>query len=94
MSAPTDPPSHLSPAAQAAWLEQLAANETPSSLVSLESMAVQMARARDAQARIDAEGLVIAGAKGEPVAHPALAIERAAMAEVRKIAAERARRHR
>lgn len=63
--------------------------ETPATLLALEAMAVQVARARDAQARIDAEGLVVAGSKGEPVPHPALAIERAAQAEIRRIAAER-----
>lgn len=43
----------------------------------------QVARLRDAQKRISEEGLVVADEKGRPVPHPALAIERAAQAEVR-----------
>lgn len=90
MSDLTDAPSHLSDTAQTAWLEMVMPDrETAASLIALEAMAVQVARARDAQRRIDEEGLVIAGSKGEPVPHPALAIERAAQGEVRKIAAER-----
>ena len=38
---------------------------------------------RDAQARIDAEGLIVADAKGNPIPHPAIALERAAQSEVR-----------
>jgi hypothetical protein len=38
---------------------------------------------RDAQSRIDREGLVVADVKGNPVPHPALAIEKAAQIEVR-----------
>jgi hypothetical protein len=38
---------------------------------------------RDAQTRIDREGLVVADAKGNPIPHPALAIEKAAQVEVR-----------
>jgi hypothetical protein len=33
---------------------------------------------RDAQRRIDAEGLVVADEKGRPVPHPAIALEAAA----------------
>ena len=43
----------------------------------------QVARLRDAQKRISEEGLVVSDEKGRPVPHPALAIERAAQAEVR-----------
>lgn len=49
----------------------------------LEAYCVQVARMRDAQARIDAEGIVVSDEKGRPVAHPALAIEKQAQAEVR-----------
>lgn len=90
MSDSTDPPSHLSAAAKAAWAEQfLVGQETAASLALLESMSVQIARARDAQARIDGEGIVIADPKGNPVPHPAIAIERAAQVEIVKLAAAR-----
>ena len=49
----------------------------------LEAYCTQVARMRDAQARIDAEGIVVADARGNPVPHPALAIEKAAQVEVR-----------
>lgn len=43
----------------------------------------QVARLRDAQRRIALEGLIVADAKGNPMAHPAIAIERQAQAELR-----------
>ena len=43
-----------------------------------------MARLRDAQARLAAEGSIIADPKGVPIPHPAIAIERAAQDEIRK----------
>ena len=49
----------------------------------LEAYAVQVSRMRDAQKRIDSEGLVVADEKGRPIPHPALAIEKCAQAEVR-----------
>lgn len=87
-----DPPGHLSDLAKAAWMGLVTGWESAAELTSLETAAVQLARARDAQARIDAEGMIIAGPKGEPVTHPALAVERAAQAEVRKWAATVKRR--
>lgn len=50
----------------------------------VESYAVAVGRMRDAQHRIDAEGAIVADDKGRPVPHPALAIERAASADVKK----------
>ena len=49
----------------------------------LEAYASQLARLRDARRRIEAEGMIVADPKGYPVPHPAIAIERAAQAEVR-----------
>ena len=43
----------------------------------------QMAIERDAAGRIAAEGLIVADAKGQPVPHPALDIQRRAQAEIR-----------
>lgn len=80
-------PGHLSEAAQAAWLE-ITASMTAAAMVgvegpALEAYAVAVSRQRDAQARIDAEGIIVAGDKGTPIPHPALAIEKSASAEIR-----------
>lgn len=49
----------------------------------LEALCSQIQRMRDAQTRIDAEGLIVADAKGAPAPHPAILIERAAQVEIR-----------
>lgn len=49
----------------------------------LQAYCGQVARLRDAQRRIAAEGLVIADPKGNPIPHPAIAIEKAAQVEIR-----------
>lgn len=78
-------PEHLSLAARAVWDATVGAHPTPDRIVGpdLEAYCTQVARMRDAQARIDTEGLIVADAKGNPVPHPAIALERAAQAEVR-----------
>ena len=50
----------------------------------LEAFCGQVARLRDAQARLAAEGSIIADPKGVPIPQPAIAIERAAQDEIRK----------
>jgi P27 family predicted phage terminase small subunit len=75
-------PEHLSPEARAVWAATVARKpgcEGPD----LEAYCVQVSRMRDAQARIDREGIVVADAKGNPIPHPALAIEKSAQVEVR-----------
>ncbi len=54
-----------------------------------EAFCVQVARLRDAQQRVDAEGAIVADEKGRPVPHPALAMELAASAEMRLWVARR-----
>lgn len=78
-------PEHLSPAARAVWDEVVAVAADPRDVEgpALEAFCVQVARMRDAQARIDTEGLVVADEKGRPVPHPAVALEKQAQAEVR-----------
>ena len=49
----------------------------------LEAFVGQVARLREAQRRIAAEGLITADPKGYPIPHPAIAIERAAQVEIR-----------
>lgn len=78
-------PEGLSPEARSVWDATVAAHPTPDRIVGpdLEAYCSQVARMRDAQSRINAEGLIVADAKGNPVAHPAIVIEKAAQAEVR-----------
>ena len=50
----------------------------------LDAYASQVATLRSAQARVEAEGMVIAGPKGDPIPHPCIAIAKAAQVEVRQ----------
>lgn len=50
---------------------------------SVEAYAVAIARSRDAQRRIDREGLIVADEKGRPIPHPALVIERNASSDIK-----------
>lgn len=82
-------PPHLSVSAREAWQELQELNGNRSDVrklkpPALEAAAVQMGRMRDAQKRIDEEGLIIADPKGNPIPHPALSIERAAHEALRK----------
>jgi phage terminase small subunit len=43
------------------------------------------ARLESLRARLDEEGLVVSDAKGQPVPHPALAIERQAIADLARL---------
>lgn len=45
----------------------------------------QVRRMRDSRQRIDAEGEVVAGPRDQPIAHPSIATERAATAEVARL---------
>lgn len=79
-------PEHMSDKARDVWTEVIARWGEMSWKVEgaeLEAYCVQVARMRDAQARVDAEGLIIADEKGRPVPHPAIALEKQAHAEVR-----------
>lgn len=79
------PPLHLSTAAAESWSEITASltEEAGGESAALEAYATALARLRDAQSRIDREGSLIADAKGNPIQHPALAIEKSAAAEIR-----------
>lgn len=68
----------------AIWSEMVGQVRPTIGAVGLEALCVQVARMRDAQRRITAEGLVVADAKGNPVPHPALAVEKQAQAEIRQ----------
>jgi phage terminase small subunit len=78
-------PSHLDRRARGVWREVAKAWPLEDlSPAAVESLCVQVVRMRDAQARVDAEGELVAGARERPEPHPALAIERAAAEQVRK----------
>ena len=57
-------PEHLSAAARAVWDATVAAHPAPDRIVGpdLEAYCTQVARMRDAQARVDAEGMIVADA--------------------------------
>lgn len=83
MSAPV----HLPEDVAAVWAEVVAAYGEGAERIEgpdLEAYCGQVARLRDAQRRIAAEGQIVADPKGHPIPHPALAIERAAQDEIRK----------
>lgn len=74
-------PAHLSESAAKVWMElreQLGG--LPVNAAAFGAYCVQVARLRDAQERIDREGLIVADEKGRPVPHPAVAIEKQAQA--------------
>ena len=49
----------------------------------LEALCGQVHRMREAERRITDEGMVVQDSKGNPMPHPALAIEKQAQAEIR-----------
>lgn len=78
-------PEHLPKNVSDVW-EELAKNlDNPGTArgPAFEAYCGQIARLRDAQNRISEEGLVIADAKGQPIAHPALVVEKQAQVEIR-----------
>ena len=74
-------PEHMPAAESEIWAQMVKAGapEGPE----LEAFVGQVARLREAQRRIAAEGLITADPKGYPIPHPAIAIEKAAQAEIR-----------
>lgn len=59
-----------------AEVEAMTKPNTPAALI--EMIAVQLVTARRARQKIDAEGLIVGDVKGNPVVHPAIALEAAA----------------
>lgn len=85
-------PMHLNAEAAECWAE-ITAGMSDAELefvgsVVTGSYAVAVARQRDAQARIDREGIIVANQKGEPSPHPALAIEKSSSGEVRAFSSQ------
>lgn len=80
-------PEHLPPDVAQVWAEVVKTyGERPERIEGpdLEAYCGQVARLRDAQRRLAAEGSVVADPKGNPIPHPALEIERRAQDEIRK----------
>jgi len=80
-------PVTLAPDVAAIWVEVVTEYGTGYDRIvgpALEAYCGQVSRLREAARRISAEGLVVADAKGQPVPHPALAIERGAQEEIRR----------
>jgi phage terminase small subunit len=75
------PPPHLSELAAEIWNELQAGGTMPAP--GFDAYCNQMAVERQASRKIAIEGLIVADAKGNPVPHPALDIQRKAQAEVR-----------
>lgn len=83
------PPQHLSDAAAEAWEQVVtAAGATigPADAPLLEEYAQAIATARAARDRVNAEGLIVADARGEAVPHPALTVEAKALDTIRRLA--------
>jgi phage terminase small subunit len=83
------PPEHLHADAAAVWTEVVTAyGEGAEAIVGpdLDAYCGQVAALREAQARLLSEGLIIADPKGAPLPHPAVAIAKAAQAELRAFA--------
>lgn len=80
------PPPGLDANAAAVWREIVAAHSKPALIVGpeLEVYCGQVALARDARRRVALEGAIVAGPKKDPIPHPALAVEAAAIAKIAK----------
>ena len=79
-------PEHMPESERAIWDEVCARYGEDCEVIEgpeLEAFVGQVARLREAQKRIAAEGLITADPKGYPIPHPAIAIEKAAQAEIR-----------
>lgn len=74
-------PGHLPERIQAIWLSLVADGAIPGP--GFDAYCGQVAIERDCAARVAREGVITADAKGNPVPHPALEVQRKAQAEVR-----------
>jgi P27 family predicted phage terminase small subunit len=75
----------MPPRAVVVWHEIVSSNDLAGRVdrAALEAFCSIVARMREAQERVEEEGLVVSDARGRVVAHPALAIERAAAEQIR-----------
>lgn len=78
------PPAHLSADAQEAWTEVVKQHPRPEKITgpALEAYANTIALQRDAEARVQREGQIIADERGTAIPHPAIEIARNARHDV------------
>lgn len=84
MSRKLDRPSHLAEHLIPIWDEFEGQISPRIGAAGLEALCVSVYRLRDAEARITADGMIVSDARGNPAAHPALAIEKQAQADIRQ----------
>lgn len=79
------PPEGMTDAVAKVWCEITGAHPSPSTIIGpdLEAYCALIATLREARDRIEREGMVVESKRGEPVPHPALAVERATVRELR-----------
>lgn len=77
-------PDHLPEHLRPIWEETAPKVRRTIGPIGLEALCGQIYRLRDAEQRVTRDGAVVNDAKGNPVPHPALAIERQAQAEILK----------
>lgn len=80
-------PKHLSAEVSAVWVEIVDLLGARAPLLvgpEFEAYCACVARLRDVQQRIQAEQLIVPDSKNQPVVHPAFAIERQCMDDLRK----------
>lgn len=81
-----EPPESMPEAEARVWRDVVAAYGDGAERIcgpDLEAYCGQVARLRDAQARLARDGSIVSDPKGNPIPHPALAIEKAAQVEIR-----------
>lgn len=78
----SEAPAHLPDQTRAIWDELTEAGYRPGP--GFDAYCGQIAVERDCAARVMREGVVVADAKGQPVPHPALEVQRKAQVEVRQ----------
>lgn len=88
MSSCPPPPESLEEDAAQVWCDTLEAYGAGAAKVAgplLEEYCQAVAIARRARKRVDDEQIIVGDAKGSPIAHPAIAIERRAMETIRRL---------
>lgn len=80
-----NPPDHLDDHVAAVWRDVIARHDDPGRIVGpeLDAYCGQIALQRDARSRIAREGVIIDDGRGNPMPHPAIAIEAKAQSEIR-----------
>jgi len=81
------PPSHLPERVAVVWAEIVAGHADEGARIAgpeFEAYCGTVSNLRDAQQRIAQEGMIVPDSKAMPIPHPALAIEKSCIAELKK----------